>query len=224
MQEFKNTLGKSLPEHWPQQPEQQKPEPQPGPKPEPEKKDPELEKLEAALKQRNAKQSREMKERHETEIERLKQTHKTDTEELLEARRRVQKLELDRFYRKAEEHSDDWVKKFSDIVKQRWNPAAAEQQRIERQQKIDEIKTRQRIERETLIETRKIQRDAAIEEMKHRHGQEISAQEIRNKAELERYKREQEAARKNLEQMEREQLEIDRTKKPDEPDPPKRSL
>ena len=46
------------------------------------------------------------------ETERLKQTHKAATDDLLEARQRVQQLEVTRFYQRYEEHSDDWVKKF----------------------------------------------------------------------------------------------------------------
>jgi hypothetical protein len=209
-----------------EQPEPPKPpKPQKVTTPEPDKpKDPQLEKLEAALKKRNEKQSQEMIDRHKTEIQHLKETHKADTEELLAARRSVQKAELDRFYRKEKEHSDDWVKKFSDIIKHRWNPAAAEQQRLEREQKIEKIRTRHRIERETLIETRKIQRNSDLEDLKHRHGQQLWDQVIRHNAELERYKREQEAGRNIFQQMEEERQKEERKRKPDEPDPPKRSL
>lgn len=207
---------------------QQQPEAKPEPKPkqqQPQKTtDPQLEKLEAALRERHTEESRERIKSHNIEIERLKETHNTHTEELLEARRRVQKLELDRFNRKAEEHSDDWVKKFFDIAKQKWNPAAAEQQRLERERKLEEIKTRHRIERETLIETRKIQQQSNLDDRKHRHSQEVLEQNKRNKAELARYQQEQAEARKILKDMEKQQQKEERKIKPDEPDPPKRSL
>ena len=228
IQEFKKTLRQSLPEHWPDQlepPQQKTPQAQKSTATQPDTPaDPELAKLERALKERNAQQTREIKERHETEIQRLKETHKTDTEELLAARRRVQQLELDRFYRKAEEHSDDWIKKYSDIIKHRWNPAAAEQQRLERQQKIDEIKTRHRIERETLIETRKIRRESDLDDLKHRHGQQVLEQNKRYDAELKRYQQEQADARKILKEMEEERRKAELARKRDGPEPPKHSL
>ena len=235
-QEFKNHLRDILPEHWPKWPEpEQTPEPKPQQKPEqkkaqapqPDKQiDPQAQKLEVALKARNDQQSQEILERHLIEMQRLKETHKADTDELLAARRAVQQAELARFYQREAEHSDDWVKKFADIVKHRWNPAAAEQQRLERQQKIDEIRTRHRIERETLIQTRKIQRDSDLEELKHRHSQQLQEQAIRQSAERERYKREQDAGMKIFEQImkDEQKRQEERKQKPDEPDPPKRSL
>ena len=187
-------------------------------------KDPQLEKLEAALRERHAKETRERVLREGLEIERLLAAHKTHTGELLEARRRVQKLELDRFNRKAEEHSDDWVRKYYEVAKQKWNPAAAEQQRIERERQSEEIKTRHRIEQETLIETRNLQRVSAIRDLMQRQLQEAEEQINRNALESQRYKQEHENARKISKEMEEERQKEERTRKPDEPDPPKHSL
>ena len=215
------------PEQTPEPKPQQKPEQKKAQAPQPDKQiDPQAQKLEAALKARNDKQSREILDRHRIEMQSLKETHKADTEDLLAARRSVQQAELSRFYQREAEHSDDWVKKFADIVKHRWNPAAAEQQRLERQQKIDEIRTRHRIERETLIQTRKIQRDSDLEELKHRHNQQVQEQAIRYRAEQERYNRERDAGMKIFEQImkDEQKRQEERKQKPDEPDPPKRSL
>lgn len=200
------------------------PEPEkPAPKSEPEK-DPQQEKLEAALKDRNARETRELKYRQDMEMERLKQTHKAETDELLEARKRVQQLDLSRFYQRYEEHSDEWVKKFFDVIRNKWNPALAEQRRLEKQQRLDEIRTRHRIERETLIETGRLRRETAIEELKHRHGQQLIEQNNRQNAELLRHQREQEHARQILKELEEERRKAELAHKRDGPAPPKRSL
>jgi hypothetical protein len=200
-------------------PEQEKPEPKAEPA-----KDPQQEKLEAALKERNARENRELKYRQDMEMERLKQSHKVETDDLLEARKRVQQNELSRFYQRYEEHSDDWVKKFYDVIRNKWNPALAEQRRLEKQQRLDEIRTRHRIERETLIETGRLRRDTAIEELKHRHGQQIIEQNNRQNAELLRHHREQEHARQILKEMEEERRKAELAPKRDGPAPPKPSL
>ena len=207
----------------PEPPEQKPPDVDMSTQTQPEK-DPQLEKLEAALRERHAKETRERVLREGLEIERLLAAHKTHTGELLEARRRVQKLELDRFNRKAEEHSDDWVRKYYEVAKHKWNPAAAEQQRIERERQLEEIKTRHRIEQETLIETRNLQRVSAIRDLMQRQLQEAEEQINRNALESQRYKQEHENARKISKEMEEERQKEERTRKPDEPDPPKYSL
>lgn len=226
-QEFKNHLRSTKPEDWPElftpeQPEQKR-EAKSDPKADPAK-DPQQEKLEAALKERSVRENRELKYRQDMEMERLKQSHKTDTDQLLEARKRVQQLELSRFYQRYEEHSDDWVKKFYDVIRNKWNPALAEQRRLEKQQRLDEIRTRHRIERETLIETGRLQRETAIEELKHRHGQQIIEQNNRQNAELLRHQREQEHARQILKEMEEERRKAELAHKRDGPKPPKHSL
>ena len=96
----------------------------------------------------------------------------------------MQQLELNRFNQRYEEHSDDWAKKFFDVVRQKWNPALAEQRRLEKQQRLDELRTKHRIERETLIETRRIQRDTELEELKFKHGKQVLEQNNRQNAEL----------------------------------------
>lgn len=136
----------------------------------------------------------------------------------------MQQAEREKFFRKPEEHSDDWVKKFSEIIKHRWNPAAAEEQRLERQKKIDDMNQRQRIDRETKLETLKLQRQQELEDLKERHAQKLRELKEQAAKELPRYIQEQEAARRLLaEEKERQrqrQLEEERTKKRDGPEPP----
>ena len=205
-------------------PEPNKPEPPTPPQPHKEEKDPQLVRLEAALKERHDKEMQQLHERQQTEIARLREVYKTDTDELLAARRSVQEAELARFNRREEEQSKDGFGRFLETIKQKWNPAAAEQQRQERQQKIDEIRTRHRIERETQIQTMKLKRDQDIEDLKQRHQQQYWDRIVKQNTERDRYIREQETARKLLRQMEEERRKKELANKRDGPEPPKRSL
>jgi hypothetical protein len=116
------------------------------------------------------------------------------------------------------------MRRFIEVLKHRWDPSAAEQQRHEREQKIQEIKTRHRIEIETTIQTSKMEREQALNDLKAIHDRQRQDHAAKYQAELTRYIAEEERARKLTQQMEEEKIQKELTKKPDEPDPPKPSL
>ena len=217
----------------PKQPEQQPTAKTPKPEeqaqeptaPQPHKPTPEfLADLEKALKERHDREGRELTHRQETERKNTNEAFDDGLKEKLAERRALQKAELDPIYSTGEEYSDKWMRRFIEIMKHRWNPAAAEQQRLERQQKIDEIKTRHRIERDTMRQNLKMERDAALDDLKAIHDKQQADHAAKYPEELARYKQEHEAAQKLIAQMEEKKRQEELTKKPDEPDPPKPSL
>ena len=178
--------------------------------------------LEQAVRNRNEQEAQKLKNLQAAEINHLRSVLDLEIRERMADLKAMQKAEADKFFRKPEEHSDDWVKKFADIIKHRWNPAAAEQQRLERQQKIDDMKERHRIERETKLETLKMQRAQDIEDLKERHAQKLREQKARAEEDLARYVREAEAARRMLEEIDRQKrLADEHRRKQDGPEPPK---
>ena len=147
--------------HTPTQ--QQPPTPEP---PQPDISQEELADLEKALKAMYEQERQNLEERYKAERAQIIQGSSRDIAENLESRHAMKEAELARFFRKAEEYSDDWIRKLVDIRQQRWNPATAEQKRLERQQQIDAIRNIHRIERDTTIQTLKLQRDQQLEDLK----------------------------------------------------------
>lgn len=180
--------------------------------------------LEKALKKRHEQEGETIKQRQEQERKGVSEAFDDELKERLAERRALQKAELDPLYSTGEEYSDKWMRRFIEILKHRWNPAAAEQQRLERQQKIDEIKTRHRIERDTMRQNLKMEREQALDDLKAIHDKQQADHAAKYPEELARYKQEQEAAQKIIKQMEEKKRQEELTKKPDEPDPPKPSL
>lgn len=203
-------------------PEEQSQEPT---TPQPDKPTPELlTDLEKALKKRHEQEGEAIKQRQEQERKGVSEAFDDGLKERLAERRALQKADLDPLYSTAEEYSDRWMKRFIEILKHRWNPAAAEQQRLERQQKIDEIKTRHRIEHDTMRQNLKMEREQALDDLKAIHEKQQRDHAAKYPEELTRYKQEQEAAQKLIKQMEEKKRQEELTKKPDEPDPPHPSL
>lgn len=124
-----------------------------------------LDATQRALKEKLDEETRQLQERHKAEIRQVFEATKQDISAELEARRALQNDELSAFFRKAEEFSDDWIRKYAAIRDQRWNWDVADQRRLERQQEIEEIRTRHRIERETMIQTLKQEREQQIEDL-----------------------------------------------------------
>lgn len=123
-------------------------------------------KSETALKAQIAEDARQLQQRHKAEIRQLFDSTKLLLSAELEGCRSRQDEELSKFFTKAEEFSDDWIRKYADIRLTRWNWDVADQRRIERQQEIEAIRTAHRIERETIIQTLKQERDQQIEDLK----------------------------------------------------------
>ena len=81
------------------------------------------------------------------------------------------------------------------------------------------MNARQRIDRETKLETLKMQRAQEIEDLKERHAQKIREKKARADADIARYIREQESAKKLLEDVERQRRLAQEITK-DGPEPP----
>lgn len=195
-------------------------EPQPH-KPTPEQ----IAKIEEALKERHEREGRELTFRQENELKRTKEIAGEDTTGKLEALKAIHKAEMDAHLRKEkEQYSDDWIRKFYDLIQQKWNPQAAEQQRLERERQQQEIRDRQRIERQTLKETLKIERDQELDDLKARHEAKQREHAGRYQSDLKRYIDEEELSNRLLAQLEKERRQEELTRKPDAPDPPKPSL
>lgn len=178
----------------------------------------EIQAIKKAVDDRHAQEVQRLKEYHQTEIKQLIEVYDREIAEKLADRRAMQQAELSKYFRKPEEFSDDWIKKYIDIMKQRWNPDAAEQQRLKREQEIEAIKTRHRIERETATQTLKLQRDQEIQDLKERHAQKLRDMKAQTEAEAARYIREEQAAKRLLADLEKQQKE-DRQQKHDPPKP-----
>jgi hypothetical protein len=183
----------------------------------------EIAKIETGLRQRHAKEGRELIKRHEEEYNRTKAIADRETAEKLETLKAMQKAERDRFYSTAPAHSEKWVKRFVQILKNRWNPAEVERQKQQREREQQELRDRQRIERQTLIETEKLKRDQDLDDLKARQQQKQDDHKASYDTQLKRYIEEEELAKRLIDEVEKIRQK-DFNRKPDEPDPPQPSL
>ncbi len=180
--------------------------------------------IEEPLKKRHAQEGQTLDRQHDKERKSVSEAHDDELKERLAKHRADQKAELDPIYSTAEEYSDSWMKRFIQILIHRWEPSAAERDRIERERKIEEIKTRHRIARETTIETLKMEKEEALNDLKALHDRQRQQHAAKYQTELTRYIAEEEQAQKLIRQMEEEKRKQELNRKPDEPDPPKPSL
>ncbi len=136
-----------------------------------------LDAIHRPIKEKLDEEARQLKERHKAEIRQVFETTKEDIARELDARHALQDEELSLYFTKAQEFSDDWIKKYTAIREQRWNWDVADQRRLQRQQEIEDIRTRHRIERETMIQTLKQERDQQIEDLKAARAEQSRVEE-----------------------------------------------
>lgn len=162
--------AKALTDSQPHTPTPQQQQPQ-APEPKPDFFTDDMAEMKQALAATLEQEARQLRERHKAEITEVLQTSQQDITKGLEARRALQDETLAAFFTKAEEFSDDWIRKYIAVRQQRWNWDVADQRRLERQQELDEIRARHRIERKTMIDTLKLERDQHIDDLKARAQQ-----------------------------------------------------
>ena len=208
----------------PPKPEEAKKETPKQPDPDPDTLTPEqIAKIETNLKVRHSKEGRELIKRHDEEYNRTKKIADDERAEKQEALRAIQKAERDKLYSTAPAHSNKWVKRFVQVLKNRWNPEEVERQKQQRERERQELRDRHRIERQTLIETEKLKRDQDLDDLKARQQSKQDEHKASYATQLKRYIEEEELAKRLIEEIEKiRQKEFD--KKPDEPEPPKPSL
>lgn len=178
----------------------------------------EIASLTKAVNDRLANDLRKYRELEQLEIKQLAYVLELDIKEKLDNQSAMQKAERDIFFRKLNERgTDDWFKKLAD----RLNKQGAAQERQARQQKIDALFDRQRIDRETLIQTLRQEKQQEIADLKDRQAQRLREVKAQADADIKRFVQEEEHAKRIL-AAQREQEELKKTIKP--PDPPKHSL
>ena len=180
-----------------------------------------LDKVLAAVKARYERENRTLVDFQHAEYKHAVQALDAEKAEKLDNLKALHKDDLAMLSRKPEEYSDDWIRKFGDIIKHRWDPSAAERQRLERQQQIEAIRTRHRIERDTLIETLKLERAQRIDDLKDRHARQETKLKGRYTEEIDRYKQEHQDAQRLWHESAEEQRRQKQERKRDGPEPPK---
>jgi hypothetical protein len=183
----------------------------------------EMEALRKAVGDRHGEETRRLVESHAAQLGQLRHTLDVETRDKLD---RLDALHRDQAEAQRRRHELQQAQAgITDFIKDLFSPARVAQRDADRQREEAQLAERQKQERDAYAATLRQTRELEIENLTERQGQQLRDRATSNEEDLERYVREQEAARQlqaELEERER-QLEEERTR--DGPErPPPRSL
>ncbi|MGD0519830.1 MAG: relaxase/mobilization nuclease domain-containing protein [Terracidiphilus sp.] len=171
----------------------------------------EIQAIQKAVADRQAREAAEMRQRQENEYDHTRDIFDSEIAEKLADRDAMQQAERARFAR--ENAPATGVDQLLDTFQRWWDPKAAAQRDTERERRQQEMENRQTKERADYAARLKQTRDIDLENLAERYAQQLRDHALRTKDDLDRYIREQETARRLLAEMrEREkQQEQERT-------------
>lgn len=174
---------------------------------------PEIRALEKALTERHASEAAAIRRRQSFERKHLRDAHEEKLQARLDALRAEQKAERDRFYERG------WLKKLADTAKYHIDRVLWRQQKAERRLDKEQMNLRQKADRHDLIHIMRTIRDQALKELEERHTRQRQEHGQQYEKELDRYIREQAAARQLLAEIKEQERAREREEGPDRPPP-----
>ena len=180
----------------PAQPAEQAPKETKGLSPE------EIQAIQKAVADRQAREAADMRQRQETEYNHTRDIFDREMAEKLAHRDALQDAECARFAR--EYATATGVDQLIGRFKRWWNPELVQEREAERDRRWQEMENRQAKERTDYAAQLKRATDIDLENLAERHAQELRDHALRTKDDLQRYIREQETARRLAEVREHE--------------------
>jgi hypothetical protein len=182
----------------------------------------EIQAIEKAVAERQAREAAEMRQRQRAEFERTRKTLDDEMAEGLGHINARQEAERARFER--ENKPPEGFDRIIDAFQRWWNPKLAAEKDEALQRRQQEMEERQKKERDEYARRTKQTRNLELENLAERHAQQLRDHRTRTGEDLDRYIREQEAARRLLEEMkerERQQEQERKERGPEWPPPPR---
>jgi hypothetical protein len=187
-----------------------------GPSPE------EIQAIQKAVAGREAREAADIRQRHDAEFRHTRDILDADMAESMGHFDARQEAERTRFER--EKALAAGLDRVIDTIQRWWNPKRAQARKTEREREKNEFQQRQKSGRDQYKGTLEQTRDIELENLTERHAQQLRDHAQRTKEDLDRYLREQEAARKLRAELEERERERDKERARDGPEwPPPRA-
>ncbi|HEV2521691.1 MAG TPA: relaxase/mobilization nuclease domain-containing protein [Candidatus Acidoferrales bacterium] len=182
----------------------------------------EIQAIQKAVAERQARDVADMRLRHDAEFQHTREILDQDMAERIGHFDARQEAERARFEReKAPAAGLDSV---IDTIQRWWNPKRAQERDTDRERQQNEMLERQKTERDQYKGMLKQTRDIDLDNLTERHAQQRRDHAQRSKDDLDRYLREQETARKLRAELEERERERDKERTRDGPEwPPPRA-
>jgi hypothetical protein len=179
----------------------------------------EIQAIQKAVADRQAREAADMRQRQENEYNHTRDIFDREMAEKLADRDVMQEAERARFAR--ENAPATGVDQLIDTFQRWWNPKLVQERDAKRERSQQEMENRQTKERADYAAKLKQARDIDLGNLAERHAQQLRDHALRTKEDLERYIRQQETARRHAEMRERErQQKQEKTKDGPEWPPP----
>jgi hypothetical protein len=183
----------------------------------------EIQALQDAVAERQARETGDMRRRHDAELQRTRDILDLDIAEKIGHLDARQEAERARFGRANA--SPEGLDRVIDAIQRWWNPKLAQARDAKRESRLQEMEDRQKKERDEYEETLKKTRDLDLDNLAERHAQQLRDHAARAEEDLDRYIREQETARRLRAEIEERERKRDEERTRDGPEwPPPRSL
>jgi hypothetical protein len=165
----------------------------------------EVQALQKAVAERQAREATDMRQRHDAELQHMRDILDTDMAERMGHFDARQEAERARFEREKALAAP--LDRVIDTIQRWWNPKQVQKREAERERRQNEMEARQNKERDQYKGMLEQTRNLELENLTERHAQQLRDHAQRTKEDLDRYRREQETARKlraEIEERERE--------------------
>lgn len=197
--------------------------PEPVPDPAQVQRDVETEALRKAVAARNEEETRRLVESHTAQLGELRQTLDVETSDKLDRLDALHRDQAEAQRRRRElQQAQAGI---TDFIKDLFAPARGAQRESDRQREEAQLAERQKQERDAYAATLQQTRALEIENLTERQALQLSDRATKGEEDLERYIREQEAARQLQAELEEHERQLERERTRDGPErPPPRSL
>ena len=179
----------------------------------------EIQALEKAVAERQAREAAVMRERHETEFRRTRDVLDREIGEKLTHRAAMQAAERARFER-VNAPSEFAIDRVLGAVQRWWNPKQAGERQAELRRQRQDMEDRQKKEYEEYAALLKQTRDLDLENLAERHAQQSRDHVQRTEKDLARHIREEETARRLLAEIEERERRLEEERSRDGPEWP----
>ncbi|HXN51433.1 MAG TPA: relaxase/mobilization nuclease domain-containing protein [Candidatus Acidoferrum sp.] len=182
----------------------------------------EIQALQKAVAERQAREAADIRQRHDAEFQHTREILDQDMAERMGHFDARQEAERARFEREKALAAP--LDRVLDTIQRWWNPKQVQKREAERERRQNEMEARQKTERDQYKGMLEQTRDLELENLTERHAQRLRDHAQRTKEDLDRYLREQEAARKLRAELEERERERDKERTRDGPEwPPPRA-
>jgi MobA/VirD2-like, nuclease domain len=181
----------------------------------------EIQAIQKAVSDRQAREVADMRRRHDSEFQHTRDILDADMAESIghfDARQEAARARFER------ENASTGLDRVIDTIQRWWNPKGAQERDMESARRQNEMQERQQRERDQYKGTLEQTRDSELDNLTERHEQQLRDHAQRTKEDRDRYVRERETARKRQAELEQQERKRDAERTRDGPEwPPPRA-